>query len=331
MILADYGQPDGAVWDGIRTYKAYAPQAGIPVLRFIHPRWTGLWQAAKRADADIYYVSCADMRVGQMALFARKHARKVIFRIAHDNDCDPDKLLISYWRDRKLYEYGLRRMDAVLAQGVRQQQAMKRNYGVDTTVATMFVDPPISDRPFAARDIGVLWVNYFRPFKRPERLPELAARLPELEVHMIGGADSSAEGLYRDVQRRAAEISNLTFHGPVPYHDVNEYYERSRVFVNTSDSEGFPNSYLQAWIRGTPVIAFFDPDGIIAREGLGHAVSSLEEMARAVRQLASNEAEWRAASARCKAYMQREYGEDKILAPYLQTIQRLSAGAERPA
>jgi hypothetical protein len=27
MVVADYGQPDGATWDGIKTYKAYRPAA----------------------------------------------------------------------------------------------------------------------------------------------------------------------------------------------------------------------------------------------------------------------------------------------------------------
>src|SRR5262245_51300056 len=59
MVVADHGQPDGAVWDGVRTWKAYRRGAGIPVLRFVHPRWTGLWSALARADADVYYTSCA--------------------------------------------------------------------------------------------------------------------------------------------------------------------------------------------------------------------------------------------------------------------------------
>src|SRR3954470_12099998 len=36
MVTADYGQPDAAVWEGVKVYKAYAPAAGVPVVRFIH-------------------------------------------------------------------------------------------------------------------------------------------------------------------------------------------------------------------------------------------------------------------------------------------------------
>ena len=45
MVTWDCGQADGAAWEGIRVFKAYAPQAGIPLMRFFHPRWSGLWSA----------------------------------------------------------------------------------------------------------------------------------------------------------------------------------------------------------------------------------------------------------------------------------------------
>jgi glycosyltransferase involved in cell wall biosynthesis len=94
------------------------------------------------------------------------------------------------------------------------------------------------------------------------------------------------------------------------------------LFVNTSDTEGFPNSYLQAWIRGTPVVAFFDPDGLIRREGLGVAVNSLDDMADAIAALLHDKTAWLSASMRCRAYMADTYGEERILAPYLDIFRR---------
>src|SRR5687767_13223579 len=102
VVVADYGQADGAEWDAIRTYKAYRLTAGLPVLRFIHPRWTGMWSALARADADIYYTSRAGMHVGLLALFCRRFDRRLVFRTASDSDCDPSRLLIRFARDRWL-------------------------------------------------------------------------------------------------------------------------------------------------------------------------------------------------------------------------------------
>jgi glycosyltransferase involved in cell wall biosynthesis len=87
---------------------------------------------------------------------------------------------------------------------------------------------------------------------------------------------------------------------------------------------------LQAWARGTPVVAFFDPDRIIEREGLGVSVKDIGEMREAVRTLVSDPERWRSASARCLAYMQREFSEDKCIAPYLAVIGRLTGRGASP-
>jgi glycosyltransferase involved in cell wall biosynthesis len=55
---------------------------------------------------------------------------------------------------------------------------------------------------------------------------------------------------------------------------VNSYFERAKVFLNTSDSEGFPNSFLQALVRRVPVVTYFDPDGLLESRKIGVAVES---------------------------------------------------------
>ncbi len=320
MVVYDYGQPDRASWSRVTTYKAYRQDAGTPVLRFLHPRLTGIWSAMARADADVYYLSCAGMQLGLAAVFCRLHRRRVVFRVAHDADCQPDALLVTYWRDRKLYEYGLRRADAILVQSWQQQQALLRNYGLASEIAGMLVEFPDQIATAAARDIDVLWVNNLRDFKRPGLFLALARRLPGLRLDMIGGPQPHHQGLYNDTARQADALPNLHFHGPVSYQSVAGYYARARLFVNTSSTEGFPNSFLQAWARGTPVISFFDPDGVIRREGLGLAVDSIDAMLAAIHHFGTDDAAWSAASARCRHYMDLAYREDQVLAPYLRLL-----------
>lgn len=330
MVVANYGQAEVEKIDGVTLYRAHGLNEGIPVLRFVHPRITKLWAALKRADADVYYVSCASNQLGVVARFAKLHHKRVVFRIAHDTDCEPDQLLIPYWRDKKLYEYGLHRADVVLAQSVQQARRLKANYHLDSTIATMLVESPERLLPFEGRDVDVLWVNNLRPFKRPELALALAKLLPQLKIHMIGGPQAGHEALYADMAAQAKKISNLHFHGQVPYHDVNAFYERARVFVNTSESEGFPNSYLQAWRRGTPVVTFFDPDGVIARHGLGLAVNTLSEMAHEVAQLATQHDTWTGASERSLRYVQERHGDDLVLAPYLLALMPQPPSASAP-
>ena len=331
MVVGDLGQPDGLVVDGITLHKAYGPHDGIPVLRFLHPRLTRLRAALQRADADVYYVSCAGMTLGVTVQHAARHGKRVVFRIAHDRDCEPDNLLVKYWRDRKIYEWGLRRTDVILAQSVQQQRALRQNYGLTSALAAMLVEPRQKPIAFAERDIDVLWVNNIRNFKRPDLLLALAARLPQLSFHMIGGTQPGHEAQFHEIKARAAALPNLHFHGLVPYHDVNGFYERACVFVNTSDSEGFPNSYLQAWRRGTPTVAFFDPDAVVARRGLGKTVSSMDDMAAEVERYARTEAPWQTTSDACLCFMDMHYGDDKVLAPYIEAFAPALAHALAPA
>ncbi len=317
MVVTDHGQPDGARWQSVRALKAYRPEAGIRILRFVHPRGTGIWSAMARADAEVYYTSCAGMQVGLAALFCHYARRRFVFRVASDADCDPARLLVRHARDRWLYARGLRRADAVLVQSAAQRASLQRHYGLRSQVAPMFVQ---ALPPARVRDIDVLWVSNLRGLKRPDRFLALAAARPDLSFHMAGGAMPGEEALYRETSAAAAALPNLSFHGRLSYEDARALYARARVLVNTSEVEGFPNAYLQAWAAGVPVIAQMDPDGLIAAEGLGIAVADPAHLPAALAQLLGDEAGVLAASERCRRYIEHAHGEERVLEHYLEAF-----------
>ena len=67
---------------------------------------------------------------------------------------------------------------------------------------------------------------------------------------------------------------------------------RSKLFINTSDHEGFPNTFLQAWSRGIPVLSFVDPDDLIRECKLGLVVKSIDEMAQKLEEILNNRIEF---------------------------------------
>jgi glycosyltransferase involved in cell wall biosynthesis len=328
MVTADCGQPDAAAWDGVRVFKAYRADAGIPLLRFLHPRLTRLWHALVRADAGLYYTSCAGMHVAVLALFCKRFGRRFVFRCASDADCNPARLLIRFARDRWLYRAGLRRADAILVQTQAQRVALAENYGLHGHVAGMFIEEPLAA---VTRDIDLLWVGNIRGLKRPDLALRLAAELPDASVHLVGGPLAGEEALFHEVRRTAALLPNVTFHGRMAYHEARLMYARARLFLNTSDVEGFPNAFLQAWTSGVPVISFVDPDGVIGRNRLGAAVASVHEMRDVATQLLRTPSALNDASQRCRAFMEREYSRERILAVYLdafESVTRDGAGAD---
>jgi glycosyltransferase involved in cell wall biosynthesis len=274
----------------------------------------------KRARADIYYTSCAGALLGQVVAFARLHGARVIFRIASNSDCDPASLLIRYWRDKRFYRYGLERADLVLAQTPEQQQALLKNFRRDSRVVPSLTETNGRRPGFLERDISVLWVGNMRALKRPELLLEAARKLPRLRFHIIGGPMPGSEALYETVREQALTLPNVSFHGPVPYHQVGEFYERARVFVGTSEIEGFPNTYLQAWARGTPVVAFLDPEKLISRNGMGRAVTNVSELCEAIVALSDDPRAWEAASQRSREYMDNRFNVMRMTAPYVEAL-----------
>ncbi len=238
-----------------------------------------------------------------------------MFRLAHDSDCIPGEQLIGYWRDRKIYEYGIEHADLIVAQGIKQVSLMREHYDLSSVPINMTVEFP-GDSANVDRDIDILWVNNFREFKRPELVLKLASLLPEFNISMIGGPAPGNEGLYRMVEAKTKVLNNLSLLGAVPYHDVNDYFSRSRIFVNTSDREGFPNSFLQAWAREVPVVSFFDPDGLISSEKLGTVPEGIEEMAGTIRGLLSNEVDRREMALKARVFVLEKYSPESVANKY---------------
>ena len=315
MVCGDFGQPDGEVIDDITVWKSYRPTAGLPVVRFVYPRIYSIWRALSRADADIYYQSCAGTVTGVTAYFARSRGKKMIFRVAHDTDCMPGQQLIRFARDRKIYEYGLRAADLICAQSDYQMQLLQDNYDLPSVKVDMVVETPRASDA-AEKSIDVLWVNNVRDFKRPDVLCDIAERAADVNFVMIGGPVSGYESMYAEIERRARGIPNLDFVGPVPYADVNDYFEKASLFLNTSDSEGFPNSFLQAWIRGVPVISFFDPDATIERHRLGVSPQGVPDAIAAIRSLLEDSAGLASRSASCRDFGQAHYSAAAVVDRY---------------
>jgi glycosyltransferase involved in cell wall biosynthesis len=168
------------------------------------------------------------------------------------------------------------------------------------------VEPP-RPQPQGVRDIDVLWVSNFRALKRPELALELARQLPHVKFTLAGGPMPGGQTYYDDVVAAAARLPNVTMLGPVRYRDSGDLFDRAKLFLNTSSIEGFPNTFLQAWIRGVPVVTFFDPDGLVKRVPLGRVASSVDDMREAIRGLIEIDVDRQMLGRRAKDFATREF------------------------
>ena len=320
MIVRDRGQEEECVIDGIRILKTCKQGSGIRGIRFFHPRITSWWSAMGRANADVYYQSPAGMLTGLTALFCKRNGRCFVFRLASDVNCIPGKQLIGLRRDRKIYEWGLRSADIIAAQTNNQVKLLRENYGLIGDLVSMVCDIPESPGDDVGRDIDAMWVSNIRPAKRPELFLELAAEIPDANFVMIGGASPGSEDLYQAIRSRAGTLANVEFLGFRPNVEVNALLNRSKVFVNTSLIEGFPNTFLQAWARGVPVVTYFDPDNVISDQQLGLSVSSFRDLEMSVRLLLVHPDRQREFGIRGRRFVTENHQVDAVVMRYLELI-----------
>jgi glycosyltransferase involved in cell wall biosynthesis len=129
-----------------------------------------------------------------------------------------------------------------------------------------------------AKTVDFLWVSRCQPVKRPHIYLDLVEALPGSSFEMVCPREDV--GLWESVAKRAASLPNLRFIEKVPYHEIQSHYDAARVFVNTSEWEGWPNSFIQAGLGRTALLSLaVNPDGIFERFGLGcYAAGDFEKL-----------------------------------------------------
>jgi len=297
-VTLDYGQEDGCNINGVRVFKAYRPHAGIRGIRFFYPRLTGIWRALHNADADIYYQRTAGMLTGVVAKYCSIHGRKFIYAGAHDQDFITGSHGIRFRRDKLLYEWGLRHAHRVVVQNETQKKSLKKNYGVDGTLLHNIGAGSNNRARWEERKVG--WVGMMRRWKKPSRFIELAKKCPEFEFLMVGGPGENKDehDLYSNVRNEAADLDNLVLTGHILYREISDTLNTLSILINTSDCEGFPNTFLEAWARGIPTVSYISVDLGTERATPGIVVKDSRELIDTVYKLMSDKVTWEKESSR---------------------------------
>ena len=322
MISFDYGQPSPVLVDGVTVYKSFREGAGIPVLRFLHPRLSTMWKVLREVDADVYYQRSSAMWTGVIAEFCRRHGKRSIYAGASDRDFEIGQEQIVLGRDRWLYRRGIARVDRVIAQNVFQRESCRRNHKRNADVIPSCYVPPAHAQRATLGNDRVLWVGTIHGYKRPGIFLDIAERLPHRKFVMIGGPSIGGErlkaGYFEAIRDRAARLANVEFTGFLPLAGVEPWFDRARLLVLTSVYEGMPNVFLQAWARGVPSVATVDVGAPV-----NTVFTDAAQGAAKVEALLGNNGLWSQASADSMAYFERNHSSSEVLARYARLLEDL--------
>ncbi len=234
---------------------------------------------------DIIYQRVGSAYTGIAARYAQKNSSRLIWHVASDMDVTPFNVkkwqpstLLKYI-DKLYLEYGVRHAGNIVVQTHDQNRLLGKYYGRQATALIRNLHPLPAEIIDKSGSQTVLWIANLKPLKQPEvfmRMARACLDMPQVRFLMMG------EPLPGVIQQRAFEnavaaIPNLTYLGSIPIEEVNALLARSHLLVNTSTVEGFSNTFIQAWMRQVTVLSLnADPDGLLAREGIGFCVGGNE-------------------------------------------------------
>jgi glycosyltransferase involved in cell wall biosynthesis len=277
-----------------------------------------LYRALRQIRPQVIYQRVGCGYTGISAVYARRHRIPLVWHVSHDTDVmpstlDPGRNLLRRWIEKWSIELGIRWADTIVVQTRRQSDLLRRHYGRDADAVIQNFHPDPTEATDKSATPTVAWVANLKSWKRPQIFVRLAQKLrdiPGIEFVMLGEEPSGPkqEQWRSDLLQALAATPNLRYLGKKSQTEVNQVLAQAWIFVNTSQHEGFPNTFIQAWMRGAVIVSLdVNPDGVLDSEKLGIHAGSEEGLERAVRELLSTPALRTRYAGRARAYVKANH------------------------
>jgi glycosyltransferase involved in cell wall biosynthesis len=284
--------------------------------------------AMRTMSPDLLYARIPGDFLWMLGTYARcRQGARFVYAIAHDVHCDPWKVYFNHdpyrWFHRSAYALGLKSAHVIAVQHENQAQLMsphlrKRLAQIPNLVRSFHEQP----RAYGLTRYDAIWIANIRPDKQLHHFLDLAEWLPNLSFAVVGGFGSHLEAEQRHaLDARMKSLKNVLFWGAQNASEVHALLSQSRVLVNTSSAEGFPNTILEAWSVGVPVVSLsVDPGGVITQNRLGLVSGTADALRRDVHMVAQTEALNEELGSRGLSYVRQRHSLEAVCEALTQAL-----------
>jgi glycosyltransferase involved in cell wall biosynthesis len=303
---------------GIRILKTYSTEKAMVLTSY--QKFKSVWSCLREANADIYFHESG--ATGILPLFCFLNNKKFVYRIPSNAMVLGKNLSGNSGFKQKIADLiDIKQANAIIAQNYFQKRILSERFKVKSIVIKNGVKIP---PPCPAKNGPpiILWAGRITWVKRPHLFVELAKEIPYASFEIIGGKTDCELDLFNKIKAEAQELPNIKFQGFIPYHLVNEYFRRATLLVNTSVTEAFPITFIQAWANGAPVVSLnVDPDNVIQNEKLGFYSRSKKQLLIDVKLLLKDENLRREMGTNARNYIKREHDVQKVAEEYVKIFE----------
>lgn len=225
-----------------------------------------LFLTLRKVKPDLVIQRVGGIETGICALYTKIFRKKFIYSIAHDHEVIKNGITgIS----GLFYRIGLKLADLIISQSDNQTIELElwKNKKFKN-IKTINSGYEIPTHTKGSKDC-ILWVGRAVYWKRPRVFLRLAKKFPNEQFIIICNKDNNIN-YWDKLNSEAKEIGNVKFIEHVPFQKIDEFFKNSRIFINTSIKEGFPNTFIQSLKNKIPIISLnVDPDNFLTRNKIG--------------------------------------------------------------
>lgn len=213
------------------------------------------------------------------ALSMEKHCKKIPIKLSID-------LPVNIIMNRMMSNY-YKYSDIVISQNKKQRDLLKKEFNKDSIILPN--GHPKIDNISREKNLNVIWVANFKPIKQPHLFVELAKKFSDRDIPFIMIGRPAIGHFQKKIENEISKVDNLQYLGELSLEETEKMISNSSVLVNTSISEGFSNTFIQAWLNEIPVVSLnSDPDNIIKKYNLGFHSKFFNKLVEDVDVLISN-------------------------------------------
>jgi glycosyltransferase involved in cell wall biosynthesis len=272
---------------------------------------------------DWLYWGGADHLWGPLVEIAKLAGVRTVFHTAFDADVQPSRAVFRRPRWWPLYAWGLWRTDRIFVQHTGQLSML--HPWIQSKACVLPKVCPLAPGMLShnERQEYIAWVASMRQHKRPDLLVNIARSMPGRRFVVCGEPTTyqSAPGYGGRIVKALAELPNVEYRGRVSPDDAMIVISNAALLLCTSDEEGFPNTFTQAWSSGTPVVTLrVDPDGIIEKMKLGAVSKSVDGAVQDIELLMKSSQHRDEIAERARLYVLEHHNEGSVVGIFNQVL-----------
>ncbi len=282
IIVDPFAKESFTTSEGVRLINLPEWNKGFRGIRLFRYRIPALRKIFVEQNADYYYVRMRSYLHLIPYLASKRTKSKFIVAIAHDLD------VLSFWK-KFIYEYKpkfdlvqfltlflpndlvfnylLKKSDYITIQHSDQKLNSNRTRGKVSIYPNIFDQSNIPLIKNPSRDYYI-HVGSLTMLKGAAKLYQLIRSIEKENLVIIVGQpkDSKSKKIYRALNK----MENVVLKGRCTHCETMQLIANAKALINTSDFEGFPNIFLEAWSTGVPVISLrVNPGDVLNKHGLG--------------------------------------------------------------